>query len=304
MGKGYKTKNGVFNVNMCHLLCLIPIVLFSYYKNGYLVYKAHYMSLFGTLEYLIVPIIIVVISYLFEIYYYVGIKKDRNFNNVVNSFSPFFNLLCYLVCGPSDALYIIVPLIFLIDVLMKWLDGKITINRVALFKVLLFIILAIFGIYNNANTLERINNVSIFTNTETFLGLSVGEIGVVSNIFVILSFFVLMLNKYYKKDIAITALITYGLFGIFYVLVGTITLNQFLNHTFSSGVLFAIVFILTLSDSSPVLGGGRKIYAILFGILVSIFVNIFEVYIGIYVIILVMSIISPLINRLKISIYK
>ena len=51
----YKNKNKVFNVNACHLLCLLPIVLFSYYKNGYLVYKANYMSFFSTLEYLIIP---------------------------------------------------------------------------------------------------------------------------------------------------------------------------------------------------------------------------------------------------------
>ena len=304
MGKVYKTKNKVFTVNLCHLLCLLPLVLFSYYKNGYLVYKANYMSFFGTLEYIVVPTIIVVISYLFEIYYYVGIKKERNFNSVVNSFSPYANLLCYLVCGPNDALYIIIPLIFGIDVLMKVLDKKVTINRVALFKIILFIVLAVFGIYNNANNLERINNISVFTNTESFLGLGIGEIGVVSNLFVILSFGVLLLNKYYKKDIAFSALITYFLFGGFFVLVGTLSFNEFLMHTFGSGVLFVIVYVLTLSDSSPILSGGRKIYGILFGILISIFINIFKIYISTYLIILIMSLISPLINRLKISIYK
>lgn len=303
MGKIYKTKNKVFNVNLCHLLCLLPIVLFSYYKNGYLVYKGNCMSFFSTLQYLVVPIIVVVISYLFEIYYYIGIKKERNFNNVVNSFSPFANLLCYLLCGPNDALYIVVPLIFIIDILMKWLSNKFTINRVALFKMILFIILAIFGIYNNANSLEVLNDVKVFTNAETFLGLGIGEMGVVSSLFVILSFIVLMFNKYYKKDIAISALITYFLFGCFFVLVKTLTLNEFLMHTFSSGILFAIVYVLTLSDSSPILSGGRKIYGILFGILSAIFVNLFEIYISIYFIILIMSIISPLINRLKISIY-
>lgn len=304
MGKVYRTKNKVFNVNICHLLCLLPLVLFSYYKNGYLVYKGNYMSFFSTLQYLIVPIIIVVVSYLFEIYYYVGIKKDRNFNNVVNSFSPFANLLCYLLCGPNDALYIIVPLIFIIDILMKWLCNKFTINRVALFKMLLFIILAIFGIYNNANDLEILNNITVFTNAESFLGLGIGEMGVVSDLFVILSFLVLLFNKYYKKDIALSALITYFLFGGFFVLVKTLTISEFLMHTFGSGILFAVVFVLTLSDSSPILGGGRKIYGILFGILSAIFINLFEIYISIYFIILIMSIISPLINRLKISIYK
>lgn len=304
MGKNNKSRNSVFNINLCHLLCLCPIILFSYYKNGYLVYKASYISLFSSLKYLVVPIIIVIISYLFEIYYYVGVKKDRNFNNVINSFNPFLNLLCYLVCGPNDPLYIIVPFIFIVDVIIKMIESKVTINRVALFKVMLFIMLALLGLYNNANILEKINNVSVFSLEEYLLGLTIGEMGVCCNIFVILSFFVLMLNKYYKKDIALSALITYFMFGLFFVLMRTITFNDFLFHTLGSGVLFIIIFVLTSSDSSPILNGGRKIYGILFGILASIFVNIFEVYIALYVIVLVMSIISPLINKLKISIYK
>ena len=78
-------KNKVYDINLVHLLCLIPLVLFSYYKNGYLVYKENYMSLFSTLEYLVIPVVIVIISYLFEIYYYIGRKKDRDFSNVINS---------------------------------------------------------------------------------------------------------------------------------------------------------------------------------------------------------------------------
>lgn len=297
-------KNKVYDINLVHLLCLAPLVLFSYYKNGYLVYRENYMSFFSSLQYIIIPIVIVIVSYIFEIYYYVGIKKDRNLNNVINSFSPYANLLCYLLCGPNDALYIIVPLIFIIDILMKWLDKKITINRVALFKCLLFIILALCGLYNNANTYERIIGINVFNNMESFLGTVIGEIGTVSNLLIILSFIVLLFNRYYKKDIVFVVLITYLLFGGFFVLVDTISLNQLITNTLNSGLLFAVVFVLPLSEASPALKGGRTIYSILFGILVSIFINIFELYIGTYFIILFMSLIAPAINKLKISIYK
>ena len=79
---------------------------------------------------------------------------------------------------------------------------------------------------------------------------------------------------------------------------------EFINNTFTSGIIFSIVFVLTLSEASPLLKSGRTIYAILTGILLTIFVNIFKINIGIYFVILIMSIISPLINKLKISISK
>ncbi len=297
-------KNKVYDINLVHLLCLIPLIIFSYYKNGYLVYEANYLSFFSSLQYLVIPIIIVVVSYLIEIYYYIGIKKERNSKNIINSLSPYANLLCYLLCGPNDYLFIIVPLIFIIDILMKWIGNKFTINRVALFKCLMFIILAVIGQYNNANTYEMILNVSSYSMLDSFLGTIIGEMGTVSNLLIILSFIVLLFNKYYKKDIPIIVFVTYILFGVFYVLVGTLSLNELISNTLGSGLLFAVVYVLPLSDASPILKGGRIIYSILFGILVSMFVNIFNLYIGIYFIILVMSLISPAINRLKISIYK
>lgn len=297
-------KNKVFNINLFHLLSLFPLVLFSYYKNGYMVYKNQYLSFFSSLEYFVIPILIVIISYLIEIYYYIGIKKNRDYSNVVNSFCPYANLLCYLLCGPNDALYITIPLIFITDILMKILDKKITINRVALFKCILFILLVILGIYNNANIYESIMNIEIISTWEAFIGLTIGEMGVVSNLLILLCFIVLLFNKYYKKDIAIISILTYIIFGLFLVLVGNLNIIEFINNTFTSGIIFSIVYVLTLSEASPLLKSGRTIYAILTGILLTIFVNIFKINIGIYFIILIMSIISPLINKLKISISK
>ena len=64
---------------------------------------------------------------------------------------------------------------------MKIVGNKFTLNRVALFKVILFVMLALLGLYNNANILERINNISLFSIEEYFLGLTIGEMGVCCN---------------------------------------------------------------------------------------------------------------------------
>ena len=143
MNKLFNKKNKIFAINKNHLLCLLPLVLFTFYKNGLLVYKNHFLSLFSILQYMVVPVIVVVLSYVFEVYYYVGRKKEKDLSKVINSFVPFANLLCYLVTGPNNPLYITIPLIIVIDVLFKFIDNSFTINRIALFKCLLFFILVI-----------------------------------------------------------------------------------------------------------------------------------------------------------------
>ena len=144
MAKKRISVNKVYNINVWHLIALIPIIIFNYYKNGVLVVRTNYMTSFSSLQYLVIPVIIVVLSYIFEIYYYIGKAKKNDLTDVVNSFVPFANVLCYLVCGPNMPLYIIIPLIVAIDILMKVIGNKVCLNRVALFKCILFILLALF----------------------------------------------------------------------------------------------------------------------------------------------------------------
>ena len=282
----------------------MPLVLFSFYKNGILVYKNNFLSFFSILQYIVIPIIVVVLSYVFEIYYYVGRKKEKDLSKVINSFVPFANLLCYLVTGPNNPLYITIPLIILIDVLFKFIDNRFTINRIALFKCLLFLLLVLFGIYNNCNYNELYGLGSSVSLSNLFIGFRIGEIGTISNLLVLISFVLLLFNKFYKKDIALSGIITYSLLTLFLVLLKVITFNDALVFMLDSSVLFVMVFVLTLSDASPVLKGGRILYGVLVGILCSIFVNVLKFYIGIYFVILGLSIITPMINKLKISLYK
>ena len=74
MKKGFLKKNKIFSINLLYLLSLIPIIIFAFYKNGLVVYKAGELSLFLSLQYIIIPIIIVVLSYVFETYYYLTIN--------------------------------------------------------------------------------------------------------------------------------------------------------------------------------------------------------------------------------------
>ena len=46
MKKGFFKKNKIFGINLLYVISLLPIIIFSYYKNGYLVYDSGNMNLF------------------------------------------------------------------------------------------------------------------------------------------------------------------------------------------------------------------------------------------------------------------
>lgn len=302
MKKGFVKKNKIFGINMLYLISILPVIIFSFYKNGFMVYKSGELSLFLSLQYLVIPIIIVLLSYVFETYYYLCIKKENDTNNVVNSIVPYINALCYLVCGPANKLYITIPIIVVLDILMKFLDQKVYINRVALFKCILFGVLTALSMYSNLNYHEATLKVVEDDAAKLFLGMGIGEIGVTSTLFAIIGYVILLFNNYYKKEIPIICVLTYGLVGILLYFGGVVNFSELLINTFNSGFVFAAVFVASLSTATPVVRSGRVIYAMLVGIISAIMVNLVEFNMGIYIAILVIGLITPALNRFKLSI--
>lgn len=302
MKKGFVKKNKIFGINMLYLVSILPIIIFSFYKNGWMVYKSGELSLFLSLQYLVIPIIIVLLSYVFETYYYLCIKKEEDINNVVNSVVPYINTLCYLVCGPANKLFITIPIIVVLDVIMKFLDQKVCINRVALFKCALFGILTILSMYSNLNYHEVTLKVVENDASKLFLGMGVGEIGVTSTLLAIVGYIILLFNNYYKKEIPIICVISYALVSILLYFGKVVTFNELLVNTFNSGFVFVAVFVASLTTATPVVKSGRIIYAILVGIVAAVMVNLVRFNVGIYFGVLVISLLTPILNKFKLSI--
>lgn len=298
MKKDILKKNKVLGINLLYILSILPVIIFGFYKNGIVVHNHGYISLFLSLQYLVIPIVIIVLSYVFEIYYYIGLKKDEDYHNVVNSLVPYINALCYLVCGPLDYLWLTIPLIIVLDIGLKFIDNKFTINQVALFKCILYLILMIMGIKSVANNYElTIEASNSFKNL--FLGNYVGEIGVTSTLLVLVGYGILFFNSYYKKEIPIISLLCYAIVSVIIVLVLGTGFKTLLVDTVQSGLLFNLVFVGTISEATPVVKMGRIIYALLLGFLCAICINIFHLNILIYVVILGLSLFTNLFNKIK-----
>lgn len=304
MKKGFVKKNKIFGINMFYILSILPVIIFAFYKNGLMVFKSGELNLFLSFQYLVIPIIIILLSYVFETYYYLCVKKEENLNSVVNSVVPYINALCYLVCGPANKLFITIPIIVVLDVVMKFLENKVCINRVALFKCVLFGVLTLLSMYSNLNYHEATLKVVEDDAAKLFLGLGVGEIGATSTLFAIIGYIILLFNKYFKKEIPIICIATYALVSLLLYFGNVVTFNQLLVNTFNSGFIFIAVFVASLTTATPVVKSGRIIYAILVGLVSAIMVNLVKFNVGIYFGILVISLLTPILNRFKLSIEK
>lgn len=299
--KSMLNENKVFGINLLYIASIIPIILFAFYKNGFVVYRHGYMSLWLSLQYLIIPFIIIILSYVFENYYYLIIKKEKDNHSAVNSIVPYVNALCYLVCGPLDYLWLTIPLIIILDIFIKFIDSKFTVNQIALFKCILFGVLSIMGIYSNANFYEIEQEVSNSFKT-LLIGTYIGEIGTTSVVLSLFGYFVLLFNKYYKKEIPIIAILSYAIVCVIIYFVRDITFKEILINSLSSGFIFAAVFVASLSTATPVIKSGRIIYAMLFGIASAVLVNTLNFNLGIYIVILVLSLLVPLFNKIKFAV--
>lgn len=304
MKKGFLKDNKIFKINILYVLSLLPVIIFAYYKNGIVpAQKGSIPFLFGT-QYFVIPVVILFLSYVFEVYYYTGIKKEEDLNSVYNSIAPFINVLCYLVTGPMNKLYITIPLIVVVDVVLKFLDKKITVNQVALYKCILAGVLLLMGVKTYANFYEVGLKTTVTKPALLFLGNGIGEIGTTSTLFALIGYLILLFNSYYKKEMPVIAFLGYAIVVALMYFIGKLDFAEILRNMFNSGFIFAIVYVLSLSNATPVVRTGRVLYALLVGILCGVMVNVFNFNLGIYIVILVCSLTVPLFNKFKFSVGK
>lgn len=304
MKKGFLKDNKIFKINLLYVLSLIPVIIFAYYKNGIIPsQKGSFPFLFGT-QYFVIPVVILFLSYVFEVYYYTGIKKEEDLNSVYNSIAPFINVLCYLVTGPMNRLFVTVPLIVIVDVALKFVGNKFSVNQVALYKCILYCVLLTMGIKTYANFYESGLTTTVTKPSLLFIGNGIGEIGTTSTLCALIGYLILMFNSYYKKEMPIVAVLGYAIVVALMYFIGKLGFADILRNMFNSGFIFAMVYVLSLSNATPVVRTGRVLYALLVGILSAVMVNVLNFNIGIYIVILVCSLAVPLFNKFKFSVGK
>ncbi len=242
------------------LLILVPIILFGWYKFGYLDYSKGLISLVGSFKVLWLLLINVALTYLLQFFI-----KDRY---------PYryYEIILLTLLLPIRIPYFIDILTVLIYNIFRHHLNHYHFNSVAIFKLFTTLILMILG-KNNYLSLYQEQVVSIYRASDLVWGASMGSIGSNNLILLILSYFLLCNVSIYKKDILWYSLLGYSLaLGIYGIINNN--LIDLIKLTLNSTVIFSFIFISPINISSPMGKKLKKIYGLLVGVISFIFLQI------------------------------
>lgn len=239
---------------------LIPVVIFSWYKFGYLDYSKNLVSLVSSFKVGWLLLINIIITCFIQF-----IVKDKY---------PYYyyEIVLLTLLLPIRIPYFIDILVVLIyNILRKHLNNY-HFNSVAIFKLIITLILMVMG-KNNYLSLYQEQVASIYKTSDLVWGASIGSIGSTNLVVLILSYLLLCNVDIYKKDIPWYALIGYSLtLGIYGVINNSII--DLIKLTLNSTVIFSFIFISTINISSPIGKKLKRIYGLLIGIISFIFLQI------------------------------
>ena len=239
---------------------LIPVVIFSWYKFGYLDYSKNLVSLVSSFKVGWLLLINIIITCFIQF-----IVKDKY---------PYYyyEIVLLTLLLPIRIPYLIDILVVLIyNILRKHLNNY-HFNSVAIFKLIITLILMVMG-KNNYLSLYQEQVASIYKTSDLVWGASIGSIGSTNLVVLILSYLLLCNVDIYKKDIPWYALLGYSLtLGIYGFINNSII--DLIKLTLNSTVIFSFIFISTINISSPIGKKLKRIYGLLVGIISFIFLQI------------------------------
>lgn len=279
-----KSKNNENKILLKYILLLIPFLIYGFYKNGILLYKGEYVNIFYMFKPLILTIISILISYLFTKY------KKEDFI----SYRLYLNILSSLIALPNTNIFIYLIILFLVNILYTF--KKVNISLITV--LLLIIVSMIFSKHLFLNVYEESVNHS-YSITNYLFGNGSGGISNTLFIYSILIFIYLICDFSYKKHIVLTSLtVYYILLALSFVILKKFDYNIALNNN----LIFAFIFLNTISIFSPYTKGGCYLYGFILGLFSFIF-SFIDINIGVYLVSLILSFVFPYFDKfiLKIS---
>lgn len=279
-----KSKNNENKILVKYILLLIPFLIYGFYKNGILLYKGEYVNIFYMFKPLILTIISILISYLFTKY------KKEDFI----SYRLYLNILSSLIVLPNTNIFIYLIILFLVNILYTF--KKVNISLITI--LLLIIVSMIFSKYSFLNVYEESVNHS-YSITNYLFGNGSGGISNTLFIYSILIFIYLICDFSYKKHIVLTSLtVYYILLALSFVILKKFDYNIALNNN----LIFAFIFLNTISIFTPYTKGGCYLYGFILGLFSFIF-SFIDINLGVYLVSLILSLVFPYFDKfiLKIS---
>ena len=268
-----------------YYLALIPLIIFSIYKNGILLYTNDLINI----SKIFIPIYFYSISILIG-FLISKILKDSSKENI---------LICLIIsCTISiNTNLIIYPILLFVSLFI----GKVIIAKSRLkfnlgsFARITLILALLLNSYSYLNIAEKLNKFN-YNYFDIFLGLGKGAIGATSILILIISLIILSTSRYYKKLITIVSSLTFIIINLIIILV---TKNYNYLSILLNGInYFSFIFLASDLYTSPINKEGKIVYGLLIGLLTSILSYTGLVYEASFISIFFISLFIPLINKI------
>lgn len=269
-----------------YYIALIPLILFSIYKNGILLFNNDLINISKIFTPLYFYIISILIGFLVSKILKDSIKETILISLIVSStISINTNMLIYPI--------LLFVSLFIGKVITT--KSKLQFNIESFIRLILILALLI-NSYSYLNIGEKLNKFN-YNHFDIFAGLGIGGIATTSTLILIFSLIILMTCKYYKKIIPITSSTSFLIINLIIVL---ITKNyDYLDIILNGFSYFSFIFIAPDLYVTPTNKQGMFLYGVLIGILTSILTYIGLVYEASFISILVTSMFIPLINKIN-----
>ena len=269
-----------------YYLALIPLIIFSIYKNGILLYTNDLINI----SKIFIPIYFYSISILIG-FLISKILKDSSKENI---------LICLIIsCTISiNTNLIIYPILLFVSLFI----GKVIIAKSRLkfnlgsFARITLILALLLNSYSYLNIAEKLNKFN-YNYFDIFLGLGKGAIGATSILILIISLIILSTSRYYKKLITIVSSLSFIIINLAIIL---ITKNYNYLSILLNGInYFSFIFLASDLYNSPINKEGKIVYGLLIGLLTSILSYTGLVYEASFISIFFISLFIPLINKIS-----
>lgn len=333
--KTFETETGPFidsknktSKMMLHLfIALLPIIIFSFYKNGIIPYQHDLTDIKGLFLPLIVVLLPSLTSFLTEMLYASLFLKTDALKYVKNSFSFYPGLFLGLIMPLNTPFSMLILGAFIATLVGKLLFGGFgnnIFNPALVGRLFIITAYAItFGkyIYHNSYEIDTIASSTPLTNAslvegigsyETlikpygslmnfFIGTIPGAVGETSALLCIIAFIYLTITKTIKWRIPVfyilTVFIMSFIIGAFNDLERTYSLFQIL----SGGLMFGAVFMATDPVTSPTTFVGQTLYGMSLGLLTIIFRHLTPYPEGVLTSILTMNMLVFIIDKIGVK---
>ena len=275
------TKENISIIVKKYLLCLLPLIIYGIYKNGYLLYSRNLIS-FPEIFKIVYLLLISFCVYL--------IINKLIFKKSFWSLDLVFILVIPLFM-PSNINIVIYTLgLFMSYLLASILEKKLKFNKMAFCKLFIILLLVLFSNYTYLNSGEALNIYSLNL-WDNLWGRNIGGIATSNIILGLIILIIFCLTNIYKKSVAISSLLTF--------LILTLILKDFnINIITYSTPILGIILLNIDTTSTPVTKKAMIIYGTMHGILTSILTTYLNLNEGVFISTLFLSFFALLLDKI------